>query len=829
MTNIRTALFLGVTLAPFALAQPVFAQALATDAQEEIEDNQAVGTAANEIVVVARRQSESLGDVPSSVSVLTSENLENSGIATTEQAIAFTPGVTIVSNAAQPGDAQINIRGVNGARDAENNVALVIDGILKTNTAAVNQYQGDLQQFEVLKGPQGAYYGRGATAGAIVLTTKAPDDYVEASGRIQYATQDTQLVEGSISGPLGETLGAVLFGRYRHTDGFYINTGPDPRTQGKTIDQLEEWSVGTRVVAEPTDRLTIDVKGRYGEVEAAALKYNAAFALPAFAAAFGNPDFFIDVNDHDFVFQRNVPSITNQKTIEGSIKFDYDFDGMLLTAWGAYNQIDETFAADATAAALGRFNGEQSCIDSVADLFAQGFTLPSPNFLAPTPGDSILGAFGPTTCDGYQVTVRDQKDWSGEVRLASDTAAPLQWSLGAYYLHINRRYGVSVNQDRGGDISPELFNPPGSENQTTQLFDDRLLTDVYAAFGSLEYEISPRLTVSGALRYDREEREVEPLVPDVVDPITGASINPGYDVGTLTPQSATYQQLQPKLNIRYELTPDINIYADYGVGFKAGGFNSQGSKALIDIYFNDLLGSNLGVTDSYDKEVSHAIEVGFKADLLNGDLRLSGAAYRNTVNDMQFFEFYTGTFGLLRTISNIDKVRLLGAELGATWRAAPGLTFDVGGNILDSEILENSVRPDTIGNKSPYSADYTLNAGVLIEQPFNDRLTFMFKGDYRLTGPTWFHTVQDQERRTIFDLFFPGLGTGNYSKTQRDAFGIFNVRVGVKSDTLRLTAFANNVLKKEYLEEVIPAPEFGGSFVTPGSERTIGVELGFDF
>ncbi|MDR7103090.1 TonB-dependent receptor domain-containing protein [Croceicoccus sp. BE223] len=781
------------------------------------------------ITVVARRQSEALSDVPASISVLTAEALADSGIATTEQAIAFIPGVTIVSNAAQVGDAQINIRGVNGARDAENNVALVVDGILKTNTAAVNQYMGAMQQFEVLKGPQGAYYGRGATAGAIVLTTKKPSDVLEFSGRAYWATQDSQLLEGSVSGPVSDTIGAVVFGRYRHTDGFYKNTGPDPRTQGNTIDQLEEWSVGTRLVFEPTDDLSIDAKVRYGEVTAAALKFNAVFALPSFAQVFANPDFYLDVNDHDFTFQRNIPSIDKQTTKEASLKFDYDLGGMRLSAWGSFNQIDETFAADATAAALGRFNGRESCINSVAELFADGVTLPSPLFLAPTPGASILGAFGPTTCDGYQVTVRDQKDYSAEIRLASDDASALQWSLGAYYLHINRRYGTAINEDTGGDILRELYVPADGQNPTTQLFDDKLLTDVYAGFGSLEYTVSDRLILSGALRYDREERSVKPLVPDVTDPITGGSINPGYDVGTLSSQSATYQQLQPKANVRFEVTPDFSIYADYGVGFKAGGFNSQGSAALIDIYFNDLMGSNIGVGDDYDKEVSHAIELGFKAELLGGDLTLSGAAYRNMVKDMQFFEYYTGTFGLLRTISNIDKVRLMGAEFGLNWRVADWLTLDAGGNVLDSKILKNSVRPDTVGNKSPYSADYTLNLGMLIEQPLNDALELTFKADYRLTGPTWFHTVQDQERRTIFDVFFPGLGIGEYSRTRRDAYSIVNLRGGLKADNWRIAAFANNVFKKRYLEEIIPAPEFGGSFVTPGSLRTIGVEVGFDF
>ncbi|WP_343222284.1 TonB-dependent receptor [Novosphingobium profundi] len=784
----------------------------------------------NEITVTARRQNESLSEVPASVAVLTSQDLQLKGIVTTEQAIAAIPGVTIVSNSAQVGDAQINIRGVNGARDAENNVALVVDGILKTNTAAVNQYQGALQQFEVLKGPQGAYYGRGATAGVIVMTTKKPSDQLEVEGRTSYATQDSQLFEGSVSGPITANTGAVLFGQYRHTDGFYRNTGTDPRTQGKTIDQYEGWGVGGRLYSEPTDRLTLDAKFRYGKIKAAALNYNAAFELPDFASLLGIPEYHENVNDHtNFVYKRNVPSIDNQRTIEASFKADYDLGGAKLSGWVSFSDIDETFYADTTAASLGRFNNQQACIDSVAALYAAGVTLPAPLYLGATPGASTLGAYSPTACDGIQVTLRDQRDVSAELRLVSDNDSPLQWSLGTYYLHINRHYATALNEDDGGAVNSNLYNAPGTQNQTSQLFDDRLKTNVYAAFASLQYEAGDHLTLSGALRFDREERSVTPLVPDVIDPITGGSINPGFDYGTLEYKKKSYQQAQPKLTARYEFTPDFNVYLDYGVGFKAGGFNSQGSKALIDTYYNELLDSNIGVEDDYKKEVSYALEAGFKAELFGGAVQLSGAAYRNIVKNMQFFEFYTGTFGILRVVSNIDKVRLMGAELGAVWKVAPGFTLDAGGNVLDSKIIRNSVRPDTVGNKSPYSAEYTLNLGATLVQPISDRVDFTFRADYRLTGPTWFHVVQDQERRTIFDLFYPGLGTADYAGTRRDAYGLLNLRAGLKGEGWRLTGFVNNFFKKHYLEEVIPAPEFGGAFISPGGLRQIGLEAGFDF
>ena len=127
-----------------------------------------------EITVIARRVEERLEDVPASVSVLTEDALRRSGVASVEGVVNLTPGVSMVTKTAEVGDTQINIRGINGARDAESNVALVVDGILKTNTAQRAQMHGKLVQVEVLKGPQGAYYGRNAAAGAFVLSTKKP-------------------------------------------------------------------------------------------------------------------------------------------------------------------------------------------------------------------------------------------------------------------------------------------------------------------------------------------------------------------------------------------------------------------------------------------------------------------------------------------------------------------------------------------------------------------------------------------------------------------------------------------------------------------------------
>ena len=99
--------------------------------------------------------------------------------------------------------------------------------------------------------------------------------------------------------------------------------------------------------------------------------------------------------------------------------------------------------------------------------------------------------------------------------------------------------------------------------------------------------------------------------------------------------------------------------------------------------------------------------LGFNSMLMDGRLRLNGAAYYTDVDDMQFFEFFVGTFGLLRVVSNIDKVEITGLELGADYTMNDNWRLAAGVNWLDSEIKANSSRPDTVGNEAPYTPEYT--------------------------------------------------------------------------------------------------------------------------
>ena len=824
-----------------------------------------------EIIVTSRRRAENLNDVPGTVTALTETVLESAGVQRAEDFIKLTPGVSMV-NAAEAGDTQVNIRGINGARDAEGSFAYILDGVLYTNPAAFNREYTDLTQIEIFKGPQGAIYGRNAAAGAILVNTSKPDGESKTKATFGFAEDNSYLIKGSTTGTLVEDeLFFRLSGDWRKSDGFYRNSWDNGAA---SIDRSESYNINGRLVWDASDELSIDVKARYGEVDAGSIVFNSTFNLPVYADVTGTPSAFQDVNDYDFLFQANVPSDNDQTSKELSAKFDYDMDGMTLTGWMLYSDIENNLMSDGTSAAFGFYAGDSACQASVLEQNAAGTQLLAPQFLGTSPvgilftpdfSGSFLGAYTPTTCDGIQEQLRNQKDFSAELRLASDTDGPLQWMVGAYFLDIDRQVGVSLNRDSGSAPVRGLYQATGP-NATASLAHDQFDSRVFALFGQMQLDMTDDFQASFAMRYDNENRKVSSLVPsgatqsvidlnfdnvfsDPLNPALSSLIN---STGVIPDKERTFSEFEPKISLTYDVSDDVTLFSSWSVGFKAGGFNNSGSAATVNIFVNGLIEGGLGgslfatdmgvplpiIEDDFEKETSSAFEAGLKGSAFDGRLQFNAAGYYTKVSDMQFFEFVVGSFGLLRVVSNIDKVDMYGVEFGATAHVNENIRFFGGANFINSEIKENSSRPDTVGNKSPYTPDYTLNVGADFDYPITDSLTLFGRVDAQFTGATWFHTVQEGQRPTIFMPLFEisvfgaasaPFGTADYSVDQRDAYKTIDARFGVSGENWSLAAYVSNLTDEKFVEEVIPAPEFGGTFTHPGSQRRFGVEASFNF
>jgi len=355
----------------------------------------------------------------------------------------------------------------------------------------------------VLKGPQGALYGRNALAGAIILSTRKPGDEFEADLSVGVANKGTLKGNLYVSSPLGDNASGSLSAYHRRTDGFYYNS---TLKCDNCSDYLEETGGSGRLLFSVGEGADFDVKAAYSKVSAGAINFNAAFALPGFAAAFGNPDFYQNVNDHVFKYMNNVKPVNEQKNTNLSIKGDFDVSLGTLTAVAAYNKQQNYFLTDGTSAAFGLYNANSTCQASVRAAVAG--PLPSPFFYANQfgpgiPGFDLLPPYSPTTCDGYQYQQRDQEDMSLEVRLTSPGDAALRWQAGAYYGDIERRVVVSQGGDLNRGFLAQAFVPNGGLNPTDLLYDDTFDTKIAAVFGSLNYDIQDNVEVALALRFSR--------------------------------------------------------------------------------------------------------------------------------------------------------------------------------------------------------------------------------------------------------------------------------------------------------------------------------------
>ena len=853
-TNTRKSHLIGLTVAAAVAAALSGQTAVAQQANEQVLEEV--------VVTTARQREEALQDVPASITAITADTLEAAAVQRAGDFIRLSPGVSLVQ-AAEVADAQVNIRGINGARDAENSFALIIDGVLQTNPAAFNREYSDLKQIEVVKGPQGAIYGRNAAAGAIIITTTKPSDVFAGSAKVGLGQDNMTTGSVVLSGPISDTAGWKIAADYRKTDGFYRNRF----LNNSSVDDYDGFNINARLVFEPTDSATLDVKARYGEVEAAAISFNPVFLVPGFVGS-GLPNaqlFNEDVNKHNFEFVNNIDPFNNQESFDISAKWDQATSFGKLTAWALYSDVKNDFGSDGTSATYGFFWNEPNCVASSAQLFNSGFKMPAPQIqFGPPPAAAIWGPYTASRCDGTQYQVRNQKDYSFELRLQSDGDQRLRWLAGVYALTIDREVGVNTGIDSNVGVVRSLYVPRGQPNGTEQLVWDNFTSDVYAGFANLSYDVTDSIEASLALRYDNEKRKVKNLVPvaartayfdynpfdnafvgnSPLNPALVPALNPNLRPdGTIPDRSESFSEFQPKVSLTWKASDSLTAYANWGVGFKSGGFNNTGSAATVDLFINCFTGRGLSnatvncpggrpgagtlrtviVRDNYDKETSQATELGFKGKLADGRLSYEAAVFSTKVDDMQFFEFLVGDFGLLRVVNNIDEVQIQGVELGVDFRVTDEFKFVAGYSRVASEIKKNTSRPTSVGNEAPYTADYTATIGAEFDVPVGDAWGLQASAYLNIIGPTWFHVIQSQNNETV--KFF----TGNFTNSERDKYQTLDARLAFVSDSWTLALVGKNITDTKFLQEVIPAPEFGGAFVHPGSERHLSVELGYKF
>jgi iron complex outermembrane receptor protein len=304
----------GAAVAAAMASAPAPAQDATPSSTEEID----------EVLVTARRRSETFTDVPITVNVFSKEAIESAGIQKPADFIARVPNMTLVETQ-NAGNAFVVVRGISQARNSEPSVAELVDGVLETNPAEFNQELFDIEQIEVLKGPQGAVYGRNAIGGAIIIRTADPGDEFGGRVKLGYGNGSAVRAQAGIAGPLGDIF------KYRASLSYYDTDGYLPSTYlGGKADPVENLSGRARLSFEPSDTFSGDVRVSFDNLDTRGFY----FVIPRDDEANPFSTFTTPPNANDVTspIQVDQTGIDERDLFTGAVKLDFQLGGGTLSS-----------------------------------------------------------------------------------------------------------------------------------------------------------------------------------------------------------------------------------------------------------------------------------------------------------------------------------------------------------------------------------------------------------------------------------------------------------------------------------------------------------------
>jgi iron complex outermembrane recepter protein len=358
------------------------AAALTGPAPAIAQDRDAVTT--SEVIVTAQRRAERLEDVPISVTALSGAQLEDRGVANTNDLTTVTPGLTMSETASF---VQPFIRGVGSLTTNlgdQGSVATYIDGVYMPLVQTAIYDLANVSDIEVLKGPQGTLFGRNTSGGAILITTKHPEDAFGGEAEASYGNYNAWAFRGYVTGPIANGVSASLAGNYSRHDGWV-----DDLFLNRRIGDAERYGIRGTVLIEPNSRLSVTLNGDYEHTD----DPNGVLIHPIGGYLGLTPTSLTPKGDYDYV--GNVTDSQQSEQYGGSARIVYHF--------GAFDLISLT---------AGRFFKTQVVFDS----------------------------------DGSPIPVIELQDTeqgrviSQEVQLQSTKSGPFHWIVGGFYYNQESSY-----------------------------------------------------------------------------------------------------------------------------------------------------------------------------------------------------------------------------------------------------------------------------------------------------------------------------------------------------------------------------------------------------
>lgn len=677
--------------------------------------------ALEEIVVTAQKRDQRLIDVPISVSVVDDAYLEDRTTYFLTELGEKLPNVV----AGGPYSASFTIRGISSSSAGSGfapSMGVNVDEVFMGRDRSFDTSIVDVQQVELLRGPQGTLYGKNTIAGTINLTTKRPTNEFEALANVRYGTDDLLEMRGTLSGPIVEDkvlVRANLFSRER--DGYIEN-----RTLGMDVNDTDNWGGRIMAVITPSANLGIELRADYfdqddnsGVSETLRTPDGSLLPFPPFTTV--PPQ-----SGTDRVVNQDVLTFSEREVKGYSAKIEYDFDGFALTSITAWREQDSDQLFDNDGGPLDGFDTGRA---EAVERFSQ------------------------------------------EIRLTSPDDGQFSWIVGAYYDHEvdENDYHIAVGSGFPSAILPPALGfsvplPPSYREESVT--ENEITSESWSAFVSGTYDITPKLTLQAGIRYTDEDKELEyaqgptaiAAPPNSV--LIGLFALPfslaGFPDGFEDDYSDT--AFSGDASLSYAFADDQVGYLRYARGFKAGGFQSD----VISPPFSFTPG--VAPDLSFDPETLDAYEIGYKGAWLDGTLFGSLALFYYDFKDKQ----EQVNSGVSFLVSNAASATSQGAEVELTWAPLAGLSLYANAGILEAEYDEFPLG----GGPGTDFGGNDLAGAPEVSSSIGGSYTRVLPGTSGLN----LHIAADADYRG--DYF---TDANNSEVLAIDAYTIFNARVGVEA------------------------------------------------
>lgn len=788
-TSKKPPLTLEVSLIGF-LQQEVLVSEFSGDALSIVlaEDN-----VLSEVVITSRRRRETAQEVPIPISVIGGRLVEESGAFNVNRLKELVPTVQLYSS--NPRNTTLNIRGLGSTFGLTNDgidpgVGFYVDGVYFARPAATTLDFIDIEQVEVLRGPQGTLFGKNTTAGAFNITTRKPSFKPGASFEVSYGNYGFIQAKTSVTGPLGKHFAGRISFSGTQRDGLLYNV----RTE-KPVNDLNNLGVRAQLLFSPSDRLNITLAGDVSEQNPDGFAQVYAGVVTTQRAAYRQFNQIIaDLN-------YNLPS---QNPFDR--KIDHD------TPWRSGNELGGvSLNVDAklgpgtlTATTAWRYWNWDPSND-------RDFT-----------GLPVLSKSAATS---------RHEQWSQEVRYAGNLTSRLSGVVGVFAIWQDLNTDPVHTEESGAAQWRFSQNSTSNLWKTPGLFDgygirttSRLQTFSGAVFGQVDWAITSRLHLLPGLRYNTDQKEVDFDRKtygglETTDPQLIALKRAVYTDQTFR-ADVNESNLSGQLTLAFKASKKFNAFATYSTSFKPVGVNLGGLPTANGEVLTDLA----RIKPEY---VTHW-EVGVKtAPTQHSTLNL---VFHNTeIRDYQT-QVQTAEVGVNRGyLANAERVRVLGVELDASIRLNQHFNLYGAVAYTDGQYISFKNAPVPLEETGGQSAFKDVSGG---------RLPGISEWAGSLGGEITSNTATLIDKEGKFFLALESYYRSDFSSSPSpsqflniEGYALLNGRLGFRANEgLSLFLWARNLLDKDYFEQLLPAAGNAGHYAAVlGDPRTYGVTLRYSF